>query len=81
MPVATEIPALSVAQKCECPLAAEAVKYRLITTLPGVGYKGDAVKIIRTMGILSMVSNGQKTFVIEKNNLSLCPLQQQAPAK
>ena len=58
-------------------MAAGAGKYYLLSTFPGYGNKGDVVNLVRTMGRLSMVSNGGKQFCIDTINLSLCQAPQQ----
>lgn len=52
-------------------------KYRLIVNVPGYGYAGDIVEVIRTSGELCHVKIGSKQFCIERINLGICQVLQQ----
>lgn len=53
-------------------------KYHLLINLPGYGNKGDKVEVVRSIGQLVMVKNGDKQFCVEKYKaLSICPVQPQ----
>ena len=47
-------------------------KYYLLMNFPGYGNKGDAVEVVRIMGELALVDNGDKQFCVERIKLSIC---------
>lgn len=49
------------------------ILYRLLINTNGYGNKGDTVKFLRQKGDLVLVDNGIKQFLIERNNLTICP--------
>ena len=52
------------------------VRYRLIVNLSGCGNKGDTLTVLRENGETVLVSNGIKSFLIERKALSICPAYQ-----
>jgi hypothetical protein len=61
----------------------EVGKYYLLANFAGYGNKGDAVEVVRTIGDLVLVKNGDKQFCVEKiKAISICPVHpQQAPQR